>query len=54
MIALGAHWEFIVAAYAGVAVVSGGLIGWVAYDARRTKVRIAALEAARKRLGNRS
>ncbi|WP_404401021.1 heme exporter protein CcmD [Pelagibacterium halotolerans] len=51
MIALGAHWEFIVAAYLGTALVVAALIGWTAFDARRTRARIAQLEAARPKRG---
>ncbi|WP_127143733.1 heme exporter protein CcmD [Pelagibacterium montanilacus] len=53
MIALGAHFGFIAAAYVGTAVVIGGLVTWIAADARRTRTRIAALEAARERAGDR-
>jgi heme exporter protein D len=45
MIALGPHTNFIVAAYAGVAVVTVALIVWTAWRSRETKARLAALEA---------
>ena len=45
MIDLGPHTNFIVAAYAGVALVTIGLVLWVLLDARRVKARLAALEA---------
>jgi heme exporter protein D len=43
---LGPHAVFIVAAYAGVALLVLALIGWVALQARRVRARLAALEAA--------
>ncbi|MCD7058392.1 heme exporter protein CcmD [Pelagibacterium xiamenense] len=49
MIELGAHWEFIVAAYLGTVVVVAALVGWTVYDARRTRGRIVELEAKRPR-----
>lgn len=45
MIDLGPHTDFIVAAYAGVTVVTIGLVVWVLWNARRVKSRLAALEA---------
>jgi len=41
---LGLHAEFIVWAYAGVAVLVAGLIAYVAWDARRVAARLKALE----------
>jgi hypothetical protein len=46
MIGEGAHLEFIVWAYTGVAVLTLGLIAYVAWDARRVKQRLAALDRA--------
>jgi heme exporter protein CcmD len=46
VIAEGAHLEFIVWAYAGVAVLTLALIGYVAWDARRVKQRLAELDKA--------
>lgn len=46
MIAEGAHFEFIVWAYAGVAVLTLGLIAYVAWDALRVKAKLAALDKA--------
>ena len=46
MIAEGAHLEFIVWAYAGVVVLTLGLITYVAWDARRVKQRLAELDRA--------
>ncbi len=45
MIDLGPHTGFILAAYAGVAIVTLGLVVWVLWNARRVKARLAALEA---------
>jgi heme exporter protein D len=45
MIDLGPHTNFIVLAYAGVAVVTLGLIVWTAWRAREVRARLAALEA---------
>jgi heme exporter protein D len=45
MIDLGPHAVYIEAAYAGVALVSALLIGWVAWRSTRVKARLAALEA---------
>ena len=45
MIELGEHADFIIAAYAGVAFVVVGLVGYVAVASRRVKARLAALEA---------
>ena len=46
MIGEGAHLEFIVWAYAGVAVITLGLIAHVIWDARRVKAKLAALDKA--------
>ncbi|MGV3490617.1 MAG: heme exporter protein CcmD [Devosia sp.] len=46
MIGAGEHIEFIIWAYAGVAVLTLALIAYVAWDARRVKARLAALEKA--------
>jgi len=46
VIAEGAHLEFIVWAYAGVAVLTLALIAYVAWDARRVKQRLAELDKA--------
>lgn len=46
MIGEGAHLEFIVWSYVGVAVLTLALIGYVAWDARRVKNRLAALDKA--------
>jgi len=43
MIALGEHAEFIIAAYAGVFIGLGLLIGWIVYDGRRVRARLKAL-----------
>ncbi len=43
MIDLGQHAQFIVLAYAGVFVGLAALIGWIAYDSRRTRARLAEL-----------
>ena len=40
MIALGEHAEFIIAAYAGVFIGLGLLIGWIVYDSRRVRARL--------------
>ena len=45
MIDLGPHAPYIVWAYLGVALLLGGLIAWVAWDARRVKARLNTLEA---------
>ena len=45
MIDLGPHATYIVWAYLGVALLLGGLIAWVAWDARRVKARLNTLEA---------
>ena len=45
MIDLGPHATYIIAAYAGVALVTFGLIAWVIVQSRRVKARLAALEA---------
>ncbi len=46
MIAEGAHLEFIAWAYAGVAVLTLALCGYVAWDSRRVKQRLAELDKA--------
>lgn len=43
MIALGEHAEFIIAAYAGVFIGLGLLIGWIVYDSRRVRSRLETL-----------
>jgi heme exporter protein D len=45
MIDLGQHAEFIVWGYVGVAIATLALIGYVAWDSRRVKAKLAALEA---------
>ncbi len=42
---LGPHAVFIVTAYAGVALATAVLIGWVAWNSANVKRRLAALEA---------
>lgn len=46
MIGEGAHLEFIVWSYVGVAVLTLGLIVYVAWDARRVKRRLVELDKA--------
>ena len=46
MIGDGMHVEFIAWAYAGVALLIFGLIGYVVWEARRVKERLAALDKA--------
>ena len=46
MIGDGAHFEFIAWAYAGAGIVILALISYVAWDARRVKARLAALDKA--------
>jgi len=46
MIGEGAHLEFIVWAYAGVGLITLALIGYVVWDARRVKAKLAALDKA--------
>jgi uncharacterized iron-regulated membrane protein len=46
MIGDGAHLEFIVWAYAGVAVLTVAMIAYVAWDARRVKAKLDALDKA--------
>ncbi|AVF05848.1 heme exporter protein CcmD [Devosia sp. I507] len=41
--ALGEHAEFIIAAYAGVFIGLGLLIGWIVYDSRRVRARLETL-----------
>ena len=43
---LGPHAVFIVSAYIGVAIVTAGLIVWVAWTSSRVKQKLAALEAS--------
>lgn len=45
MIDLGPHTSYILTAYAGVTLVSLGLIVWVIMQNRSVKARLAALEA---------
>ncbi len=45
MIDLGPHTNFILAAYAAVAIVVAGLIVWTAWRSRAVKAKLAALEA---------
>jgi len=45
MIELGQHAEFIIWAYVGVFAVTVALIAWVVAASRRTKAKLAALEA---------
>ncbi len=45
MIDLGPHTNFIVAAYAGVAIVALGLIVWTWWRSREVRAKLAALEA---------
>jgi heme exporter protein D len=45
MIDLGPHTTYILAAYAGVIVVTLGLVLWVMWQSRSVKARLAALEA---------
>ena len=42
---LGPHAVFIIWAYVGVGIVTLGLIGWVWWQSRTVKARLAALEA---------
>lgn len=46
MIADGAHVGFIAFSYIGVGVLTLGTIGYVLWDARRVKARLAALDKA--------
>jgi len=43
VIGLGEHAEFIIAAYAGVFIGLGLLIGRILYDSRRVRARLEAL-----------
>lgn len=45
MIDLGQHAQFIIWGYAGVAVATLALIGWVLWDSHRVMARLKALEA---------
>lgn len=45
MIDLGQHAEFIVWGYVGVAIAVLALVGYVLWDGRRVKAKLAALEA---------
>ena len=45
MIDLGQHAEFIVWGYVGVAIAVLALVGYVLWDSRRVKAKLAALEA---------
>lgn len=45
MIDLGQHAEFIIWGYAGVALVSAALAGWVFWQNRAVMARLARLEA---------
>jgi heme exporter protein D len=44
MIESGAHFAFIFWSYAGVALLTLGLVGWVAWDSFSVKRRLAELE----------
>ena len=44
MIELGPHAAYIIWSYAGVAILVAVLIGYVAWDARRVRLRLEALE----------
>ena len=46
MIGEGAHFEFIAWAYAGVGLLTVGVIAWVILDSRRVKAKLAALDKA--------
>ncbi|WP_417307543.1 hypothetical protein [Devosia sp.] len=46
MIAEGAHAGFIAFSYLGVGIMTLGTIGYVLWDARRIKARLAALDKA--------
>ena len=48
MIELGQHWAFIIAAHAGCFGIVAALIVWTMFDARRSRARVAQLEAARE------
>jgi heme exporter protein D len=50
---LGPHAAYIVGAYAGVAALVVALVAWVAWDARRVRNRLKALEerGVRRRSG---
>lgn len=45
MIAQGAHWGFVLAAYGVTGVVVAALVAWVVLDGRRHRRTLAALEA---------
>jgi heme exporter protein D len=42
---LGPHAGFIIGAYASVAIILGGLIGWLMFDGMRQAAALADLEA---------
>ena len=42
---LGPYASFILTSYAAVALVLGGLIGWLVYDGNRQQAALEALEA---------
>jgi len=44
MIELGPYADYILWAYAGVALLVAALIAWVVYDARQVKARLNSLE----------
>lgn len=52
MIDLGPHAIYIIWAYIGVALAVAALAGWTLLDARRTRRRLAELEAANPRRRN--
>lgn len=52
MIALGAHAEFIISAYAGVFIGLAGLIGWTMLAARQTKRRLEELGDGQRASGS--
>lgn len=52
MIALGAHAEFIIAAYVGVFAGLAALIGWAIYATRQTKRRLEELGDGQRQGGS--
>jgi len=46
MIGEGAHFEFIAWAYAGVGLLTIGVIAWVIWDSLQVKARLASLDKA--------